>query len=341
MIMKISIVIPIYNMESSLETCIESILKQAYRNYEIILVDDGSKDNSLGICKKYAEEYDNIISFHQDNSGSGPARNSGINIATGDYLLFIDSDDELKQDALSILANAVKCSPDLLVFGYQVVYNSGKIINKNYNESCFTGNDVRSDYSSFFGNTFEWGIQGAPWNKLFKTEIVKKNAILFPDLRRHQDEVFISRFVNFVNSVQFIKANLYVHYANDAKLIWKKYPSTYFDIVEQLYNYRKEIILPWNTSNNEIKELIYSEYINNVFRACFRLFDTSNILSYKSRKKWYSDNLKNRFDLKNIIFKSSKLGLIKKIQNSLFLFCIRHNIYFLIDLLVWLRIKSL
>ena len=88
-----SIIVPIYNVERYLEQCIESVLAQDYQNYELILVDDGSPDNSIDICAKYAKQYSNIVFIHKINGGVSDARNAGIQIARGEYLMFLDSDD--------------------------------------------------------------------------------------------------------------------------------------------------------------------------------------------------------------------------------------------------------
>lgn len=338
--MKISVIIPIYNMADSLEECIESIMQQTYEDYEVILVDDGSTDNSYEICKRYAEKQSNIVALHQENQGSGPARNAGIACATGDYYLFMDSDDTLATDAFQILAKRVEeTQSDLYVFGYKLIYKSGDIKERAYGERRVSGDEVRADYSPYFSQVFQWGIQGAPWNKLFKATVIKTNNVEYPALRRHQDEVFISRYITHIKDVYFLEDCLYMHYANDAKLMWKKFPITYFDIMEQLYAYRKEEILPWNPDNKTIEALIYSEYINNVFRACFRLFDTSNPQSYGKRLKWYQENIYKRFEIKNYSFPVNLLGKGKCIQNRAFVFVVKHRMTWMLDLLVRMRIK--
>ena len=338
----ISIIIPIYNMADSLEKCINSILNQRFTDYELILIDDGSKDESYDICKKYAINYSNITAIHQDNQGSGPARNAGIRIANGDYLLFIDSDDELAGDALFYLnQRIIESNSDLYVFGYKVIDAAGRKKTKCYTNYDISGEEVRKDYSPFFMNLFDFGIQGAPWNKLFKTEIVRKYNILYPNLKRHQDEVFISRYVSYTSNVRFCNDILYTHFANDIKKVWNKYPSNYFDIVKSLYQYRKDIIIPWNPSNSKVESLIYSEYINNAIRACFRQFDKELVPSYSVRKEWYTNILFKEFEVRKLNYPKELLGDFKVLQNKMFIFAIKHQSAFLLDLIVKVRIKAI
>ena len=112
-----SIIVPIYNVERYLEQCIESVLAQDYQNYELILVDDGSPDNSIDICTKYAKQYSNIVFIHKINGGLSDARNAGIKLARGEYLMFLDSDDYW--EGTSILSDLSKISeenPDLIIY---------------------------------------------------------------------------------------------------------------------------------------------------------------------------------------------------------------------------------
>ena len=98
--MKFSVIVPIYNVEQYLPFCIESVLNQSFKDFELILVNDGSTDNSLSVCKKYADKDSRIVVVDQENKWLSGARNSGIKLAKGDYLIFIDGDDAIKQDAL-------------------------------------------------------------------------------------------------------------------------------------------------------------------------------------------------------------------------------------------------
>ena len=119
-----SLIIPVYNTERYLEDCINSVLKQTYKNYEIILVDDGSFDESSKICDLYSDQYDCIVTLHQRNSGPIQARINGAKRAKGDFLLFLDSDDMLRNDALEIISNVINVyHADLVMFCASVSKN--------------------------------------------------------------------------------------------------------------------------------------------------------------------------------------------------------------------------
>lgn len=105
---KVSVIVPVYNSEAYLSMCIESILKQSYYNIEIILIDDGSTDTSLGICCEYSKRDPRVKVFHQDNKGVSAARNYGIDVSEGEYIMFVDSDDELLRDGIYVLLNDIK-----------------------------------------------------------------------------------------------------------------------------------------------------------------------------------------------------------------------------------------
>lgn len=104
---KVSIIIPVYNVEKYLERCVNSVLKQTYKNVEIILVDDGSPDGSPGICDRYASEYNTVKVLHKANEGLGLTRNAGLRLATGDYVMFVDSDDYIKENTIEKVLNAI------------------------------------------------------------------------------------------------------------------------------------------------------------------------------------------------------------------------------------------
>lgn len=282
----VSIVVPVYNMSTKIERCVSSLLKQTYYNLEIILVDDGSNDDSLERCNKLAEKDSRIYVYHTSNRGAGPARNYGIELAKGDYIYFPDADDYLTENAISILVKAAE-DCDLVVFGYKNLDSNGNIKSiKKYPEVFRIGNDIRENYSDFMTNSSLLTIQGAPWNKFFNLKLIKKHKVLFPSLRRHQDEAFIAYYMTFVKTVRFIKDVLYTYYTNDLSNEWDKYPLNYIDAVIGLLQERKENILIWNKFDYVTHNLVYREYICNFIKALELSFSPKFGFVMKDRWKW-------------------------------------------------------
>lgn len=151
----VSIVIPVYNMGDRIQTCVKSLMEQEYSNIEILLIDDGSKDDSLNRCRNLELQDSRIHVFHTENQGSGPARNYGIEHANGEYIYFPDADDYLEKEAIGILVDAIsKQDCDLVVFGYKNVGTSGKQISiKEYPEMIQDGEIIRNDYADYMGTT--------------------------------------------------------------------------------------------------------------------------------------------------------------------------------------------
>ena len=283
----VSIVVPIYNMGTSIEECVSSLLDQTYTNIEIILVDDGSKDDSLEKCNNLMKQDSRIKVIHTENRGSGPARNTGIDNSNGRYIYFPDADDKLEKNAIELLVSAMENGKyDLVVFGYRSIDTKGKIaFQKKYPEMNKLGDEVRNDYSDFVVSTRKYGIQGAPWNKFFDLGVVKKYGIKYPSLRRHQDEGFISRYMCYVQNIHFIENILYIHYLNDLKKEWDKYPVNYIDAVIGLYKTRKETILTWNPEDRKTKKIIEHEYICNVIKALELSYSPKMCLNNSRRLK--------------------------------------------------------
>lgn len=128
---KFSIIIPVYNVEKYLKKCLDSVFNQTYKEYEVIVVNDGTKDNSMDIVKDY-----NVKVINQKNQGLSAARNAGVKVATGDYLIFLDSDDYWEKNLLKELSKSLKNNPDLVRFQINEVYEDGRVI--PYQEESFT-----------------------------------------------------------------------------------------------------------------------------------------------------------------------------------------------------------
>ena len=276
----VSIIVPVYNMENTLERCIESILQQKYAAIEIILIDDGSQDDSLSICKELADTSERVRCYHTENQGPGPARNLGITKATGSYLYFADSDDYLEPNAISLMVEACKREEaDLVVFGYKRLNRDGATVSeKRYEEATRDGDAIRNDYSDYMLMTTKWAIQGAPWNKLFLKEIIDKHHVEYPPLSRHEDEGFISRYMCFVNKVVFISDVLYAYCVNEYQAMWNKYAADYIESVVRIYQIRKDTILQWNEGDLATRNMVNRMFVCDFIKALE--------LSYSSKMKF-------------------------------------------------------
>ena len=147
---KVTVVVPVYNAEKYLAECLKSIQKQTYTNIEIILVDDGSKDSSPVLCDKFQREDNRIKVIHKVNEGAGKSRNKGIEMATGDYILFVDSDDYIKSDLVEKCVNAIAGNDSAMVmFGVQHTDEAGKVIGEKipYSDKyVFEGKEVQEEF---------------------------------------------------------------------------------------------------------------------------------------------------------------------------------------------------
>jgi len=298
---KFSIIIPVYNVEKYLEESVNSILNQSYKDFELILVDDGSKDNSKRICENYASIDERVRVINCENSGSGIARNKGIDIAIGEYCYFADADDTLLPDALYIMNQEINNShADLYVFGYILKRRDmQKEIKKNRINLYIEGKTIRENYQ-FYMEDGETYIQGAPWNKLFKTKNIKENNVFYPDLRRNQDEVFIVRYMNTVNSVKFSDKLIYKYYVNNLQDEWNKFPKDYFEIRTKVYREFKENIIKWNPENVKVKILINFMYIRSMV-MCFEYMFNPKWEMDKEARKDYIKSITNNNEVKTCI----------------------------------------
>lgn len=195
---KISIIVPVYNAEESIEKCITSIIQQSYKNFELLLINDGSKDNSIKILNKYKKKYDNIRVIDKKNEGVSKTRNLGITKASGDYIMFIDNDDYIDYDYLERFINELDNDYDVIIGGYKRT-SDNKII-----------------YKQTLKNT-EWSkyIVMAPWSKLYKKEFIQMNKIEFKDYGIGEDVFFNLNIYSKRPKIKIIEYSGYNWYFNN------------------------------------------------------------------------------------------------------------------------------
>ena len=211
---KISVIVPVCNAEQYLSECIESILKQKKTDIEILLIDDGSKDGSTAYCDKYARENENVQVLHQERSGAGAARNAGLQMAQGDYIVFVDSDDYLKDE--NILADMEyqleTAGADIVVGNYMRLWN-GKILEAG-SHSSFSSEDRESGNFRFSG-FFSKGNLAYVWGKMYRRSFLDKNGIKFGAYAYAEDKMFNFRCYICGAKYTFLEQYGYVYRKND------------------------------------------------------------------------------------------------------------------------------
>lgn len=212
--MKISIIVPVFNVEKYVSQCIESVLAQNYDNVEILLVNDGSTDNSVDICEKYEKNHLKIKMIHQENGGPSDARNTGIQHATGDYILFLDSDDYWKTNFLNELvsyANHIE-NPDFILFRYSYFYQKSLVeIEQKYpfQQSEFVGKNGIECLHYVLTNmpNFHWyAVTG-----LVKREFIMAQSLLFEKGRKYEDALWTPKVFLHANSIGYFDRSVVVY----------------------------------------------------------------------------------------------------------------------------------
>lgn len=278
---KVSVIVPIYNAEKYISECIESITCQTYKNLEIILINDGSLDNSIKICKQYAKNDDRIKLIDGENHGVSYARNKGIEEATGEYIIFIDSDDIIKENYIDILIKEINSdiNLDLAVCTYEEIsLNERSIFKLSSSDMSLLTGTLKKDYYLIkdFLNT--------PWGKLYKLNIIKRYKIMFPNEHSiGEDQIFNYKYFLHVENYRFINKPmyLYMHRDNISLTKIKNKESFYSD----LFNFKLKKSFLEKMNIKEIDEILSEWAILLVNKYVFISDEKNNYKNFKDRVK--------------------------------------------------------
>lgn len=254
----VSIVVPVYNVENYLKKCVDSLRKQTYTNLEIILVNDGSPDNSPAMCDAYSKEDPRIRVIHKENGGLSDARNVGIEASTGDYLMFLDSDDYVEKNLVEkALETIMDNNTDLVIWGYYADYlNEEQALIKSIKFEGVNGTYTSEDFNEIEASNELIGLLGYAWNKLYKTELIKKNNTKFPkNISLVEDIIFNSKVLVNAKSINFI-GDCLVHYMQRPMLtLGNMFYENYFDLRLMAMSSVEDILLSWELDPLEIKQI--------------------------------------------------------------------------------------
>lgn len=291
---KVSIIVPVYNVERYVEKCLQTLINQTLKDIEIIVVNDGSTDNSRNIINEYAGKFPNLIKcYDKENGGLSDARNYGMQFASGDYIAFLDSDDYVELDMYEKMYNKViEENSDMVECDFIWEYPDKKVID--------TGivYDNKKDMITY--------ARVVAWNKLVKREVIEKAKVEYPKGLRYEDIEFFYKMVPFYNKVSFVKEPLVHYIQRDSSIsnVQNERTKEIFEVLDNSINYYKEKGL-----FDEYKDEL--EYTYARILLCSSLFRMVRIQNKETRKNLLAktwDELNTTFPdwKKNPILKRDK-----------------------------------
>ncbi|WP_026885786.1 glycosyltransferase family 2 protein [Clostridium beijerinckii] len=258
----ISVIVPVYNVEKYLPQCIDSILNQTEKNLEIILVDDGSLDNSGKICDEFSKKDDRIVVIHKKNNGLSSARNAGLEIAKGNYIGFVDSDDWLDKSMYEILLKLLKeNNSDISCCDFLKTANSDGSIPHIDNEIINSYNNIES-LNNFYNDLYTQTV--VAWNKLYKRELFKD--ISYPVGKIHEDEGTTYKLYYKANKITYTNRPLYYYRITPNSITTSKFNKKRLDIID-VYDEKVKFIK--NISNEEIYSKTLKWYLFKLINCYF------------------------------------------------------------------------
>lgn len=226
----ISIIVPVYNVEKYIEKCVNSIINQTYKNIEIILVDDGSKDRSGEICDELKLKDNRIKIIHKQNGGLSDARNAGMKIANGNYIGFVDSDDYIKEDMFETLYELCKkYNSDISIVSYYEIYHD-KVIGVRDSKKLYELNKIDAMKEILIDRA----IQSYAWNKLFKRELFEQ--IEFPTNKNFEDIATTLLLFERADKVVLLEDPKYYYVRRDDSIVGNRNYKTYKDYLDVIYD---------------------------------------------------------------------------------------------------------
>lgn len=292
----LSVIMPVYNVEPYLPKSIESVLNQTFADFELILVDDCSPDNSGAICDAYAEKDKRIRVVHKEkNQGLGPARNTGIDYTNGEYVFFMDSDDTVDNNLFEEVVKSLDINKaQVVVFGLVEDYfdSHGNLceVKKVRCRTEYLENkaSVRNRIAALEKET----LYGYAWNKFYNLKYLKENNFLFTSKTLIEDIVFNVAFFDEVERVNILDITPYHYAKRNSGSLTDKFLPDYFKLQTERIELVKDQHLRWNLYNSDTKTILCGIFIRYLFSALQRNCDKRSKMSFINRYNW----VKNIYD---------------------------------------------
>lgn len=315
----ISIIMSVYNVEEYLDECLKSIFTQTYTNIEVIIVNDGSTDNSIDIINKYRQKNSNIVYIEQENKGLSEARNLGLKVAKGEYILYIDSDDYIDSNMLQLMINKIKKdNSDMVIIGHREFYddiagNDRDIYLDVYDDRIYTGKEVAN-------MMLECKVMGVAWNKLYKRDKLIKENFNFESGRYTQDWYPTFKHISTLNNISFINQPLYKYRLRSSSTTSKKNEKRLED-----YNYAVSNIINYAECSN----MLFDKKSIDKFKAITfnRIISLYYSINYSNKSNIYKEFKKTKYNENNLsLFTLIKLKGINK-RSIIYISAWKLNLY--------------
>jgi len=296
--LKLSIIIPIYNVEPFIGRCLDSCLNQniTEKDYEIICIDDGITDNSMAIVEQYANKYSNFVILHQTNAGQSAARNNGMQVAKGDYVWFVDSDDWVQPNVLKeILAQAYNQSLDTLCFTFQFVDEDGTVSNGGFEMPSL---EQPVDGRTFISN---YKMPAGPWSAIHRREFLINKDIKYIEGIKREDEDYTIRAYCSADRISYLNTIAYNYFQRTGSTMKSaKSVKTAYDLLavaDSLYKFANTLK---RTHNNAY--IVIMNKVSFAFSQSLAYFDKESIsIDIYSQKPYYPLSINNRLSTKEKI----------------------------------------
>lgn len=277
----VTIIVPVYNVEKYIYECVNSLIKQTYKNIEIILIDDGSKDKSGAICDNYAASDARIKVIHKQNEGLGFARNTGLKVAQGKFVTFIDSDDKADADLVEKLVNGIhEVNGDTCIGGFKRISANGVIgFEERYDKAVFEGKNVYNNlFARMLGSAPDKhdAIRMSVWNVMYSMDIIRRYNIEFPSERVFisEDIIWDSEYYKYAKKAIVIDSTAYNYRITPGSLTQKYKP----DMLEKICVLYNEMCNRLSGDKTKITRLQRQFFVN--LKACIKQENSS--VSHKS-----------------------------------------------------------
>ncbi|MBE5947836.1 MAG: glycosyltransferase family 2 protein [Lachnospiraceae bacterium] len=327
---KVSIIVPVYNVEKDIGKCVDSIISQTYKDWDLWLIDDGSKDESPSICDAFAQYDERIQVVHKENGGVSSARNRGLEEATGDYILFVDSDDYLESCALEKLVDATdKGKADVVLCGFYYRMFEDNSYVENVPDNYFAGNNSEL-IEQCFVNMFQRDLFNPPWNKLIKRSVIEQRGIKFNEkISILEDLAFSIQVLGACKKIVVLNDAVYNYVFKSQNNLVHKFHANFFEALKYMDSCLSEYI-----SDNQANILIDAQqefFIKKIYAYLRKVYTDSG---YDNKRKYQEiSKICRDEDVQRYVSQYN----VKEFKKCVAKYCIKHKLCILLH---WLYLLT-